>query len=213
MLACKAAEQVYEAVVFAFAHDGHWVEIGAGAGAGAAAGAKLAAAVAVELPVPVAGAGLEAGPGLEAELGDEVETAHMKKSAAVLGLMAEGQLASEIGHPVGRVAVDIEHSVDIAADKGHSHGTSDSTAGIAIVVAGTVVEALVPVLQLVHRQLSMVTEEVAAGSAVGVAAEAAGVARAAVVVVALAAEAVDAGAAEEATLGSWETACDDVVEA
>ncbi|KAJ8484727.1 hypothetical protein OPV22_017212 [Ensete ventricosum] len=210
MLACKAAEQVYEAVVFAFAHDGHWVEIGAGAGAGAAAGAKLAAAVAVELPVPVAGAGLEAGPGLEAEaeaeLGDEVETAHMKKSAAVLGLMAEGQLASEIGHPVGRVAVDIEHSVDIAADKGHSHGTSDSTAGIAIVVAAGSVVAVV-------KTTGVVTEEVAAGSAVGVAAEAAGVARAAVVVVALAAEAVDAGAAEEATLGSWETACDDVVEA
>ncbi|THU51753.1 hypothetical protein C4D60_Mb06t34360 [Musa balbisiana] len=134
-LACKAAEQVYEAVVSAFAQDGHWVEIGAGA--------KVAAAVAVELPVivavavAVAGAGLEAGPGLEAEaeLGDEVETAHMKKSAAVLELLAEGQLASEIGHTVGRVAAEIEHSVDIAADKGHSHGTSDSTAGIAIVVA------------------------------------------------------------------------------
>lgn len=165
VLECKAADRVYEVVGPAFAQVGHWVEVGVGIGVEAGVGAgevvvaesapKAAAVVAVELPGPVAGAGMAAGPGLEAaeaEAGDEVEAAHMMKVVAVL-VLPEKQLASGVGHTEGRLAVDIERTVDNAAGKGHIQGTSDSTAGIAIAAAGTTVEASEPVLPLVHRQL------------------------------------------------------------
>lgn len=115
----------------------------------AGSAANIAAAVAVDLPGPAARPKLEAEAVTENEvgLGDEVEAAQMMKVAAVLVLLAEGQLAFDIGNTVDRLAV---HN---AADKGHSQGTFDSAAGIAIVVAGTIVEASDPVPQLVHRQL------------------------------------------------------------
>lgn len=46
-----------------------------------------------------------------------------------------------VAHIVGMPAVDTGHTVDIAAGKGHSQDTSDSTVDIAaIVAAGTIVE-------------------------------------------------------------------------
>ncbi|RWW12077.1 hypothetical protein BHE74_00020936 [Ensete ventricosum] len=159
----KAAAQVYEVVVPATAQVGFGVGVGvgvgveAGVGVGVGVGAGIvvvvglapqeaaAAAVAVELPGLVAGAGVKAGPGLESEagdkvgFGDEVEAAHMMQAVTVLVLHSEEQLAFGVGDTVGSLAVDIEHTVDNAAGKRHSQDTSDSTAGIAIAVAGTIV--------------------------------------------------------------------------
>ncbi|KAJ8503746.1 hypothetical protein OPV22_004632 [Ensete ventricosum] len=168
---------VYEVVVPATAQVGFGVGVGvgvgveAGVGVGVGVGAGIvvvvglapqeaaAAAVAVELPGLVAGAGVKAGPGLESEagdkvgFGDEVEAAHMMQAVTVLVLHSEEQLAFGVGDTVGSLAVDIEHTVDNAAGKRHSQDTSDSTAGIAIAVAGTIVVELKPELQLVHKQL------------------------------------------------------------
>lgn len=144
----------------AFAQAVHWVgsEVEAAEAVVAVLAPKAVVAVAFELTVPAAG--VEAGPAfevvLEIEAEDEVgfvdvaEFAHMKKAADVLALQAA--FAFEAGHTECKLAVDTEHTADSVAGKGHSQDTSDNTAGIVIVVAGTIVGALKPALQVVKQQ-------------------------------------------------------------
>lgn len=91
------------------------------------------------------GAGVEDGPGLEAE-------ASHTGAAAALELLAV-ELAFVAVHTADALAADTEHIVDIAADKDHILDTADSIVDTAVAAAGTIDLVFEPVPQLADKQL------------------------------------------------------------